>query len=159
MTNTNTNENTMENLADLVGEAGEMPVWAVELRDQAAEARENFEKMTALLREKHAQNEALKSRLEHAEHVAGLQSDQLDQFGDAVMGLIGDKVEALAESVASKYAEQALEEFEISQYEYEIGEMIDDRLPEGLDDESRADDLKAAIKEVLSGATVSLDLE
>lgn len=106
-----------------------------------------------------AQNEDLRTRLEHAQHVAGLQSDQLDQFGDAIMGLIGDKVEALAESVACKYAEQALEDFEIGNYEYEIGEMIDDRLPEGLDDESRADDLKAAIKEVLAGATVSLDLE
>ena len=58
------------------------------------------------------------------------------------MGLIGDKVEALAESVACKYAEQALEDFEIGNYEYEIGndrigEMIDDRLPEGLDEESR----------------------
>ena len=112
-----------------------------------------------LMKDLTAQNEALKSRLAHAEHVAGLQSDQLDQFGDAIMGLIGDKVEALAESVACKYAEQALEDFEIGNYEYEIGEMIDDRLPEGLDDESRADDLKAAIKEVLSGATVSLDLE
>jgi len=112
-----------------------------------------------LMKDLTAQNEALKSRLEHAEHVAGLQSDQLDQFGDAIMGLIGDKVEALAESVACKYSEQVLEDFEIGNYEYEIGEMIDDRLPEGLDDESRADDLKAAIKEVLSGATVSLDLE
>ena len=75
MTNANTNQNTIENLEDLVGEAGEMPAhWAVELRDQAAEAFENFEKVTALLREKTAQNEDLKSRLAHAQQVAGLQS-------------------------------------------------------------------------------------
>jgi hypothetical protein len=37
--------------------------------------------------------------------------------------------------------------------------MIDERLPEGLDDESRSDDLKAAIKEVLSGATLTMDIE
>ena len=123
------------------------------------EALQNTVSDADLIIELAAQNEDLKSRLEHAQQVAGHQSDQLDQFGDAIMGLIGDKVEALAESVACKYAEQALEDFEISNYEYEIGEMIDDRMPEGLDDESRSDDLKAAIKDVLAGATVSLDLE
>tara|TARA_R100001440_G_scaffold23616_1_gene38457 strand:+ start:912 stop:1049 length:138 start_codon:yes stop_codon:yes gene_type:complete len=40
-----------------------------------------------------------------------------------------------------------------------IVDMIDERLPEGLDDESRTEDLKAAIKEVLAGATPTMDIE
>jgi hypothetical protein len=88
-----------------------------------------------------------------------LKAQQLDQFGDAIMGVIGDKVEALSESIADRIVERALDDFDISNFEYEIGDMIDERLPEGLDDESRSDDLKAAIKEVLSGATLTMDIE
>ena len=101
----------------------------------------------------------LTERLANANRVRDAQFDQLDQLGDAIMGLIGDKVEALAESVADKIVDRALDDFDISNFEYEIGDMIDERLPEGLDDESRADDLKAAIKDVLSGATLTMDIE
>ena len=52
-----------------------------------------------------------------------------------------------------------MNDFNIRDHEYEISDMIDERLPEGLDDESRSDDLKAAIKEVLSGATLTMDIE
>ena len=101
-----------------------------------------------------------------------LKAEQLDQLGDAIMALIGDKATALIESVAGDAVENAMnesraidlietamDEFNIHDHEYEIGDMIDERLPEGLDDESRSDDLKAAIKEVLSGATLTMDIE
>lgn len=101
----------------------------------------------------------LTERLANANRVRDAQFEQLDQLGDSVMSLIGDKVEALAESVADKIVERALDDFDISNFEYEIGDMIDERLPEGLDDESRADDLKAAIKDVLAGATLTMDIE
>ena len=107
----------------------------------------------------------LRKQLELANRRDELKAEQLDQFGDAIMGVIGDKVEALADSVASREIERALEDYEIeiSDYQDAIGEMIDERLPEGLDDESRADDLKAAISEVLASANVkseiTLDLE
>ena len=101
----------------------------------------------------------LTERLANSKRVQDAQFEQLDQLGDAVMSLIGDKVEALAESVADKIVERALDDFDISSFEYEIGDMIDERLPEGLDDESRADDLKAAIKDVLAGATLTMDIE
>ena len=107
----------------------------------------------------------LRKQLELANRRDELKAKQLDQFGDAIMGVIGDKVEALADSVASREIERALEDYEIeiSDYQDAIGEMIDERLPEGLDDESRADDLKAAISEVLASANVkseiTLDLE
>jgi hypothetical protein len=101
----------------------------------------------------------LTERLANANRVRDAQFEQLDQLGDAVMSLIGDKVEALAESVADKIVDRALDDFDISNFEYEIGDMIDERLPEGLDDESRADDLKAAVSELLAGATVKIDIE
>ena len=101
----------------------------------------------------------LTERLANATRVRDAQFDQLDQLGDAVMALIGDKVEALAESVADRTIERAMDDLNISDFEYEIGEMIDERMPEGLDDETRADDLKAAIREVLHGSTVTLDVE
>ena len=88
-----------------------------------------------------------------------LKAEQLDQLGDAIMALIGDKATALIGSHANDLIENAMNDFNIHDHEYEIGDMIDERLPEGLDDESRSDDLKAAIKEVLSGATLTMDIE
>ena len=101
----------------------------------------------------------LRKQLELANRRDELKAEQLDQFGDAIMGVIGDKVEALADSVASREIERALDDFDIHQYETEIGDMLDDRLPDGLDDESRADDLKAAIREVLAEANVTADIK
>lgn len=40
-----------------------------------------------------------------------------------------------------------------------IGDMIDERLPEGLDDESRADDLTKAITEILPTLNLSLSVD
>ena len=56
------------------------------------------------------------------------------------MGVIGDSVLAVAESVAGDTVENAINEFDISNFESEIGDMIDERLPVGLDDESRRED-------------------
>ena len=113
----------------------------------------------AIVDPKDAEIERLQQQLEHANRRDALKSEQLDQLGDAVMGLIGDKVEALAESVASREVERALDDFDIHQYECEIGDMLDERLPEGLDDESRADDLKAAVREILADANVTADIK
>ncbi len=88
-----------------------------------------------------------------------LKAEQLDQLGDAIMALIGDKATALIESVAGDAVENAKSNFDIYDYQGDIDDMINERLPEGLDDESRSDDLKAAIKEVLAGATLTMDIE
>ena len=118
----------------------------------------NFE-ADAIIDPRDAEIAELRQQLEHANRRDAVKADQLDQFGDAIMGVIGDKVEALTESIADRIVERALDDFDISNFEYEIGDMIDERMPEGLDDESRSDDLKAAIKEVLSGATLTMDIE
>ena len=103
--------------------------------------------------------ERLEQKLEFSEKCNDFKNEQLDQFGDAIMGVIGDKVEAIVESLTGHAVENAFNDFEIYNYESEIGEMIDERLPEGLDDESRSDDLKAAMKEVLAGAILTMDIE
>ena len=101
----------------------------------------------------------LREQLENANRRADMRGEQLDQFGKAIMGVIGDSVIAVAESVAGDTVENALNDFDISNYECEIGDMIDERLPEGLDDESRADDLTRAITEILPTLNLSLSVD
>ena len=101
----------------------------------------------------------VKEHLIVASRADDLKAEQLDQLGDAIMALIGDKATALIESAAGDAIENAMNDFDIYNYQGDIDDMIDERLPEGLDDESRSDDLKAAIKEVLAGATLTMDIE
>lgn len=94
------------------------------------------------------------------ERRADMQGEQLANLTRSIMGLIGDSVEAIAESAAEKAARDVLEnDFSIQDYEYEIGDMIDERLP---DDEDREDAQREAvesiIKEVLAGATLTIDI-
>jgi hypothetical protein len=118
----------------------------------------NFE-AGAIIDPRDAEIAELRQQLENANRRDAFKADQLDQFGDVIMGVIGDKVEAVIDSRVGDLVETAMREFNIHDHEYEINDMIDERLPEGLDDESRSDDLKAAIKEVLSGATLTMDIE
>ena len=88
-----------------------------------------------------------------------LKAEQLDQLGDAIMALIGDKATALIESHANDAVENAMNDFDIYNYQGDIDDMIDERLPVGLDDESRREDAKALIGEVLAGATITMSIE
>lgn len=85
-----------------------------------------------------------------------------DRLADALMSVIGDRVEVIAESAASDAANNAvreeIENFDISQFDYEIGEMIDDRLPEEQDDDEQREAVESIVKEVLSGATLTIDI-
>ena len=101
----------------------------------------------------------VQDHLERVSRADNLKAEQLDQLGDAIIALIGDKATALIESAAGDAVENAMNDFDIYNYQGDIDDMIDERLPEGLDDESRSDDLKAAIKEVLAGATLTMDIE
>ena len=134
-------------------------VAAPELRETKTMENLNFDN-DAIVDPKDAEIERLQQQLEHANRRDALKAEQLDQLGDAVMGLIGDKVEALADSVASREVERALEDYEIEILDYQdaIGEMIDERLPEPHDPDQDADDLKAAIREVLASANVNADI-
>ena len=111
----------------------------------------------AIVDPKDAEIAELRKQLEQANQRITHQVQQLDQAGDAIMSIVGHKVGALAESEI----QQALDDFEIEIWDHQdaIGEMIDERLPDGLDDESRADDLKAAVSELLTGATIKIEIE
>lgn len=85
-----------------------------------------------------------------------------DRLADALMAVIGDRVEAIAESAAqdaaSNAAREEIENFNISDFEYEIGEMIDERIPEREDEDEQREAVESIVKEVLSGATVTIDI-
>lgn len=85
--------------------------------------------------------------------------DQLDQFGDVIMGVIGDKVDAIVESYVDSVKDDVMNEFSIYDYQSEIDDMISERLPDEEDNFSSYDDVKSLIKEVLAGSTLTLDIE
>ena len=95
----------------------------------------------------------LRRQLDQANRRADHRAAQLDEFGDAVMALIGDKVEALATSAARDMLES---DFNIHDYEGEIDDMIAERLPERDDDENR-EAVESIVKEIIEGATLRLD--
>tara|TARA_R110000824_G_C15145030_1_gene670395 strand:+ start:754 stop:1134 length:381 start_codon:yes stop_codon:yes gene_type:complete len=115
--------------------------------------------LTDLIDPRDAEIKNLREQVESADAAATRKSQELDAILSPLFSAMESRIDALVESRATDLIERAFDEFNISEYEYEINDMIDERLPEGLDDESRADDLKAAIKEVLSGATLTMDIE
>jgi hypothetical protein len=60
--------------------------------------------------------------------------------------------------VAGDAVREEIENFNISDFEYEIGEMIDDRMPEREDEDEQREAVESIVKEVLSGATVTIDI-
>ena len=118
----------------------------------------NFE-ADAIIDPRDAEIAELRQQLENANRRDAIKAEQLDQFGDVIMGVIGDKVEAVIDSRVGDLVETAMSEFNIHDHEYEINDMIDERLPDGLDDESRADDLKAAMTEILPTLNLSLSVD
>jgi len=111
---------------------------------------------------KDAEIQNLREQLASADRAAAMKSEQLDDFAKAIMGVIGDRVEAIAESAAqdaaSNAAREEIENLSNSDFEYEIGEMIDDRMPEREDEDEQREAVESIVKEVLSGATVTIDI-
>jgi hypothetical protein len=104
----------------------------------------------------------LESQLEHFRRRDQLKADQLDQLGDAIMALIGDKVEALAESKADDAVDGAFRDFNndfnIYDHQSEIDDMINDRLPAVQDEDENREAVESIVREVLAGATVTIDV-
>ena len=115
--------------------------------------------LTDVIDPKDAEIKNLREQVESADAAATRKSLELDALLSPLFSALEPRIDALIESRVGDLIETAMNEFNIHDHEYEIGDMIDERLPEGLDDESRSDDLKAAIKEVLSGATLTMDIE
>jgi hypothetical protein len=104
----------------------------------------------------------LESQLEHYRRRDQLKAEQLDQLGDAIMAVIGDKVEALAEAKADDAVDGAFRDlysdFNIREYQSEIEDIIDDRLPAIQDEDDHREAVESIVREVISGATVTIDI-
>ena len=103
----------------------------------------------------------LESQLEHYRRRDQLKAEQLDQLGDAIMAVIGDKVEALAEAKADDAVDGAFRDFNndfnIYDHQSEIEDMIDDRLPDQIDEADQRETVESIVKEVLEGATLRIE--
>ena len=106
--------------------------------------------------------ENLRQQLAEANRRDDLKADQLDRLGDAIMALIGDKVEALAEAKADDAVDGAFRDFNndfnIYDHQSEIDDIIDDRLPSAPDEDDHREAVEAIVREILSGATVTIDV-
>ena len=111
---------------------------------------------------KHEAIENLRRQLDEANRRDAFKAEQLDQLGDAIMALIGDKVEALAESKADDAVDGAFRDFNndfnIHDYQSEIDDMINDRLPAVQDEDDNREAVESIVREVLAGATVTIDV-
>lgn len=95
---------------------------------------------------------------------------QQEKLAEALMVILGDPIEALIESkieyssrsFLEDLVDTAMQDFDIDDHRCAIDDMIDERLSERLGDTESEDDRHAAIedivKDVLSGATVSIDI-
>ena len=85
-----------------------------------------------------------------------------DRLAAALMAVIGDRLESLAlqaaEQIARDAAKYEIENLDISDYEYEIGEMIDDRLPDAPDEDDQRESVEGIVREILAGATLTIDI-
>lgn len=136
------------------------------LRRLAADTREAGQSATAFDIEAAAdkieqQEKELAELRRDKQAIVDSRREDNDRLADALMAVIGDRVEAIAEHYTEQAAEQAAEQvrdnFDISEYEYEIGEMIDDRTPDPQDEDEQREAVESIVKEVLAGATLTID--
>ena len=110
-----------------------------------------------------------RARASAAANLNDMQRNQ-DRLAEALMIVLGDPLEALIESKIEYQStsffddmiSRALDDFDIDDHRCAIDDMIDERLSERLGEQESEDDRHAAIedivKDVLSGATVSIDV-
>tara|TARA_E500000318_G_C3411612_1_gene153812 strand:- start:34 stop:387 length:354 start_codon:yes stop_codon:yes gene_type:complete len=103
---------------------------------------------------KDAEIKNLREQLASADRAAAIKSEQLDDFAKVIMGVIGDRVETMT----AEAAREEIENLDISNFEYEIGEMILDRLPDEPDEDDNREAVQSIVRQVLSGATLTIDV-
>ena len=101
--------------------------------------------------------EALMQQSENHQKVARDIVQSNNQLADAIMAVIGDRVEAIADDMTETVADHVRDNFDITEYEYQIHEMIDDKVPEQKDEDEQREAVESIVKEVLSGATLTID--
>ena len=163
----------MENLNTQI--QNETPETGAEyLRRLAADTREAGQSATAFdieaaadkIEQQAREIEALAQQAEQhqkaARDIADARRQDDDRLAAALMAVLGDRIESMAERVAgdaaSDAAREEIENLDISNFEYEIGEMIDDRLPDQPDEDENREAVESIVREVLAGATLTIDI-
>jgi len=109
-----------------------------------------------------AEIKTLRDKAARADAAAIRSADALDAVLSPLFSALEPRIEALAEQVAERVASNAareeIENFDISNFEYEIGEMIDDRLPDAPDEDDEREAVESIVREILAGATLTIDI-
>lgn len=129
---------------------------------QAFDIEAAADKIEQQAREIEALTQQAEQHQQAAREIAEARRQDDDRLAAALMAVIGDRVEAIAEQVAgdaaSDAAREEIENLDISNFEYEIGEMIDDRLPDQPDEDDNREAVESIVREVLAGATLTIDI-
>ena len=111
-------------------------------------------------------NEAENARAAAVANLADMQRNQ-DRLAEALMIVLGDPIDALIESriesaLPDRFSDLLMEGFDIYEHQSEIEHMINEQLDERVGERESEDDRQAAIedivKDVLSGASISIDV-
>ena len=107
-----------------------------------------------------------RARASAAANLNDMQRNQ-DRLAEALMIVLGDPIEALIESkidcaLPDRFSDLLMEGFDIYEHQSEIEHMINEQLDERVGERESEDDRQAAIedivKDVLSGASISIDI-
>ncbi len=143
------NETPVEYLRRLAGDTREAGLTSTAYDIEAAADR---------IEQQEKEIEALTQQSENHQKVARDIVQSNNQFADAIMSIIGDRVEAIADDMTETVAENVRDNFDITEYECQINDMIDDRVPEQKDEDEQREAVESIVKEVLSGATLTIDV-
>ena len=135
----------LRQLADTARNAGfsNLPVNAFDIEAAADKIEQQEKELAELKRDKQA--------------IIDSRREDNDRLADAIMAVIGDRVEAIADDMTETVADHVRDNFDITEYEYQIHEMIDDKVPEQKDEDEQREAVESIVKEVLSGATLTID--
>ena len=104
----------------------------------------------------------MRHQIESADAAATRSSQELD----AILSPLFSAMESRIEALVSDELETFRRDFDVSDYqsdiEYmlsdQIGEAIDDRLPEPETDDDRQEAVESIVRDILAGATVTIDI-
>lgn len=106
-----------------------------------------------------AEIENLRQQVASADAAAIRSADALDAILSPLFSALEPRIEALAEQVAERVASNAareeIENLDISDFEYEIGEMIARNAP---DEDDQREAVDSIVREILAGATLTIDI-
>ena len=121
---------------------------------------------TKLSRAVPERNEAENARAAAVANLADMQRNQ-DRLAEALMIVLGDPIDALIESriesaLPDRFSDLLMEGFDIYEHQSEIEHMINEQLDERVGEPESESDRQAAVeeivKDVLSGASISIDV-